>query len=98
MNFNRNLQRVRAIGQSTARYIVPSVRDLTFDLTVLLEATANYSALLGDTSQTIVLPLKASTSTLTLSNAFFVKQGKSIQVKDVIYEKYTGVAETASLT
>ena len=94
-SFNRNEQRIRAIGQSTAKYIVPSVRDITFDVTILLEATANYTALLGDTSQTIVAPLKNGTSTLTLTNAFFVKQGKSIQVKDVIYEKYTGVAESA---
>ena len=97
-SFNRNEQRIRAIGQSTARYIVPSVRDITFDVAILLEATANYAALLGDTSQTIVAPLKNGTSTLTLTNAFFVKQGKSIQVKDVIYEKYTGVAESAALT
>ncbi|HZW58255.1 MAG TPA: phage tail tube protein [Nitrososphaerales archaeon] len=98
VNFNRNLQRVRAIGQSTAKYIVPSIRDITFDVTIMLEATANYSALLNNTSQTIAAPLKNGTSILTLSNAFFQKQGKSIQVKDVIYEKYTGVAESASLT
>ncbi len=98
INFNRNLQRVRAIGQSTARYIVPSVRDITFDITILLEATSNYSALLNGTSQTIVAPLKASTSVLTLSNAYFVKQGKSIQCKDVLMERYSGLAESAVLT
>ena len=98
ISFKRNLNRVRAIGQSTARYIVPTVRDITFDVTILLEATANYSALLNDTSQTIVAPLLNGTSTLTLSNAYFVKQGKSIKVNDVIMEKYSGVAETATLT
>ena len=98
ISFNRNLQRVRAIGQSTAKYIVPSVRDITFDVTILLEATSNYSALLNGTLQTIVAPLKASTSVLTLSNAFFVKQGKSIQCKDIIMEKYSGVCESAALT
>ncbi|MHB1868415.1 MAG: phage tail tube protein [Nitrososphaerales archaeon] len=98
ISFNRNLERVRAIGQSTAKYIVPSVRDITFDVTILLEATSNYSALLNGTSQTIVAPLKSGTSTLTLSNAFFVKQGKSIQCKNILMEKYSGAAESAVLT
>ncbi len=98
ISFSRNLQRVRALGQSTAKYIVPSVRDISGDVTIMLESTANYSALLNMTSQTIVAPLKSGTSTLTLNNAFFKKQGKSIQVKDVIYEKYNFVAETATLT
>ncbi len=98
VNFNRNLQKIRTLGQATVRYLPPSVRDITFDITILLEATAPYSALLDGTSQTIVLPLDAGTSTLTLDDAFFVKQGKSIQVKDVLYEKYTGVAESATLT
>lgn len=98
VNFSRNLERIRTIGQSTAKYIVPSVRDITFDVTILLEATTNYSALLNGTSQTIVAPLKNGTSVLTLNNAFFVKQSKSIQVKNVIYEKYSGLAESATLT
>ena len=98
VSFSRNLQRVRAIGQSTAKYIVPSVRDITFDLTILLESTSPYSALLNETSQTIVAPLKASTSILTLSNCYFQKVGQTIAVKDILMEKYTGVAESATLT
>ncbi|MHB8565728.1 MAG: phage tail tube protein [Nitrososphaerales archaeon] len=98
VSFNRNAQRVDVIGQSTSKYIVPSVRDITFDITVMLEATSNYSALLNNTSQSIVLPLKSGTSTLTLSNAFFKKQGKSIQTKAIIFEKYSGLAESAALT
>ncbi len=98
INFNRNLQKVRAIGQGTVKYLPAGVRDITFDVTIMLEATSNYSALLNNTSQTIVAPLKNGTSTLTLSNAFFKKQSKSIKVQDVIYERYSGVAESASLS
>ncbi len=98
VTFNRNLQRIRAIGQATVKYLPPAVRDITFDATIMLEATSSYSALLNNTSQTIVAPLKSGTSILTLSNAFFKKQGKSIKAGDVIWEKYSGVAETATLT
>ena len=98
VNFSRNLERVRAIGQSTAKYIVPSVRDITFDVTILLEATGNYSAMLNGTSQSITAPLKNGTSVLTLTNAYFIKQSKSIQVKNILFEKYTGAAESAALT
>jgi|SRR5579875_609354 len=98
VNFARNLQRVGVIGQATSKYILPSVRDITGDITLILESVSNYSAMLNNTAQTIVAPLKSGTSTLTLSNAFFIKQGKSIQVKDIIYEKYSFVAESATLT
>ncbi len=98
VSFARNLQRVRAIGQSTAKYIVPAVRDITFDITILLESSTPFSALLNNTSQTITAPLKNGTSVLTLTNAFFKKQGKSIKAGDVIYEKYNGVCESATLT
>ncbi|MDG6906040.1 MAG: hypothetical protein JRN20_09680 [Nitrososphaerota archaeon] len=98
VSFNRNLIRQRTIGQATAKYIVPSVRDITGDVTVLLESTANYSALLNGTSQTIVAPLKSSTSVLTLSNSYFTKQGKSIQCKDILLEKFNFVCESAVLT
>jgi hypothetical protein len=99
VSFNRNLQRVRSIGQATSKFLVPGVRDITFDVMIMLEDPANYSAELGGTLQTIVAPLKNGTSTLTLSNAVFKKVGKSIKVgSEVIYEKYTGVCESASLT
>lgn len=97
INFARNLQKVMAIGQGTVKYLPAGVRDITGDVTIMLEAAANYSALLNNTAQTIVAPLKNGTSTLTLSNAFFKKQSKSIKVQDVIMEKYTFVAETAVL-
>jgi hypothetical protein len=97
-SFNRNLQKLRMLGQGTLKYLPAGVRDITFDITIMLEATANYSALLADSSQTIVAPLKNGTSALTLTNAFFKKQSKSIKVADVIYEHYTGVAETATLS
>lgn len=98
VNFNRNLQEVRTIGQGTIAYLPPGVRDITFDVTIMLEAAANYSALLGGTSQTIVAPLKNGSSTLTLTNAFFKKQSKSIKVGNVIYERYTGICESATLS
>ena len=98
INFNRNLIRQRAIGQSTSKYIVPSIREISGDITILLESTTNYTALINNTSQTIVAPLKSGVSVLTLSNAYFVKQGKSIQVKDILMEKYSFVCESASLT
>ncbi|MHB8603519.1 MAG: phage tail tube protein [Nitrosotalea sp.] len=98
VNFNRNAQRVNVIGQGVSKYIVPSIRDITGDITIILESTANYADLLNSTGISIVAPLKTGTSVLTLSNAFFVKQGKSVQVKDIVYEKYSFVAETASLT
>jgi Phage tail tube protein len=97
-SFNRNLQKIRALGQGTVKYLPAGVRDITFDVTIMLEATSNYSALLANSAQTIVATLKSGTSVLTLSNAFFQKQAKSIKVGDVTYEKYSGVAETASLT
>lgn len=97
-NFSRNLQRIRAIGQSTAKYIVPAVRDITGDITIMLESTSNYSSLLTSSPQTLVAPLKSGTSSLTLSNCFFKKQTKSIQIGNVIYEKYNFVSETASLS
>lgn len=99
VSLNRNLIRQRAIGQSTVKYLPPGVRDITGDVTILLEASTNYSALLNATAQTIVAPLLNGTSTLTLTNAFFVKQGKSIQIKnEIIMEKYSFVAESAALT
>ena len=98
VSFSRNLQRVRSIGQSTAKYIVPGVRDVTGDVTVMLESTSNYSTLLNGTSETLVAPLKAGASTLTLNNCFFKKQTKSIQVGNVLYEKLSLVAESATLT
>lgn len=98
VSFHRNLQKVRSIGQATIKFLPPGVRDITFDVTIMLEDPAVYSAELSGTLQTIVAPLKNGTSTLTLSNAIFKKVGKSIKVGDVIYEKYSGVAETATLT
>jgi hypothetical protein len=98
VNFNRNLQKIRAIGGPLVKFLAPGVRDITFDVTIMLEDPAVYSAELNGTLQTIVAPLKSSTSTLTLNNAVFKKVGKSIKVGDVIYEKYSGVAETATLT
>jgi hypothetical protein len=99
VNFNRNMQRIRAIGSQNVKYLVPGVRDITFDLTILLEDVGAYSAELNGTLQTITAPLKNGTSTLTLSNAVFKKVGKSIKVNsEVIMEKYTGVAESAALT
>ncbi len=98
VDFKRNLQKVMAIGQGTVKYLPAGVRDITGDVTIMLEAASNYSALLNNTAQTIVAPLKASTSVLTLTNAFFKKQSKSIKVQDVIYEKYSFVAESATLT
>jgi hypothetical protein len=98
INIARNLNRVGVIGQGTSKYIVPTVRDITGDITLILESTANYSSMLNNTSQTIVAPLKSGTSILTLNNAWLTKQGKSIQVKDVIFEKLSFSAESATLT
>ncbi len=99
VNVSRNLSKQRFLGQATVRYLPPTVRDISGDVTIMLETTANYSALLNNTSQTMVLPLKNGTSTLTLSNTYFKKQSKSIQVtKDVIFEKYSFVCESATLT
>ncbi|MGI0081161.1 MAG: hypothetical protein ACRECH_16245, partial [Nitrososphaerales archaeon] len=80
------------------KYLPAGVRDITGDITIMLEASSNYSALLNDTAETIVAPLKSATSVLTLTNAFFKKQSKSIKVGDVLFEKYQFVSETAVLT
>lgn len=100
VSFKRNLQAVGVIGQGTPQYVVPTMREITFDVTIILEATAPYSALLAGTQQTIVAPLKSGTSTLTLSNAFFEQLKMKFQSdsKNVIEETYSGTAMTATLT
>jgi hypothetical protein len=102
VNVNRNLAKIFTIGNGQLQYLPPTVRDITGDITIMFENTGNYGAMLFNTPMTFVLPLKAGTSTLTLSNTFFQKQSKSIKVgkgdSAIIYEKYTWVAESGTVT
>lgn len=98
VNFNRNTKRLGVVGQQHAKYIQPVNRAITGSFTVLLEDTAIFSDVLNLTKATFTLPLKSTTSVLTLTNAFFEKLGKQIKFNDVIYEKVDFSAMSASLT
>ena len=100
VNFKRNLDRsLLPIGQAQVAYLPPLERSITGDISILLEDSTVYDTyLLTASPQTLVLPLKSGTSTLTLSNCVLEKLKRSYKVKATNVEQYSFVAETAVLT
>ena len=100
VSFKRNLDRsLVPIGQAQVAYLPPLERSITGDITIMLEdATVYDTYLLTAAPQTLVLPLKSGTSTLTLSNCVLEKLKRTYKVKATNVESYSFVAESAVLT
>jgi len=99
LQFARNLEEVYTLQQVTPMFLPPKNREITGDLTVAWENATYYTDLQALTEGSLVVTLKNGTSVLTLSNTA-LKKLESLEVApgEVIYEKYSLDAKTASVT
>jgi hypothetical protein len=99
LDFNRNLKRVHTLQSQFPLYVPPTKRDITGSMTVVWESPTLMTDLQAATPVTLAWTLKNGTSVLTLTNCFAQKLS-SLQVApdDVVYETYSLVAESATVT
>jgi len=99
VTFERNLERLHVVGQSQQKFIPPKQRRISGQFTILWEDTNQYTNLTSDTGVAITWVLKSATSTLTLTGCKIHKLDDfSFTPTDIVVEKYSFVALTASLT
>lgn len=99
VSFERNLEPIYVLGDTKLKYLPPKAREITGDFTVTWDETTKYADLVALTERTLSWVLKSATSTLTLSNVSLKKlDSLAMKPEDVIFEKYSFTARSASLS
>jgi len=99
VTFARNLDKLHVLGQSTMKFLPPKQRRITGTFTIVWEDVNQYTNLVNATSNTITWVLKSAVSTLTLNGVELIKlDSQKFDPQEIVYEKYTFSALSASLS
>ncbi len=99
VTFERNVEKLYVLGQSQQKFLPPKQRRINGTLTIVWEDENQYTNLTGATSVTISWVLKTAVSTLTLTGCELTKLDSwKFDPMEIVYEKYTFTALTASIS
>lgn len=99
VSFERNLEPIYVLGDTKLKYLPPKAREIKGNFTVIWDETTKYADLVALTERTLTWVLKTAVSTLTLSNVSLNKlDSLAMKPEDVIFEKFSFTARSASLS